>query len=404
MEYISEFKDLFETCLKQEREWKIRIYQGSDYSTYRPIVDFFRNSKNANTNDYLTKVSHLVERGDFQNQIVELKKNNIQRENKLLIKRLEKVLDDSSVPKSNEKQLEILDWVELKKNYECISSVQCLDWKIILLEDLYEEYIKYRNNSNKYEYSSDNPLSKFYKGKGIDRYGLFPVSGGFLIKANGIPKIYDTKNDTHIIIRFVPNDFVKFLKKLKSNYCFDIAFRPDYELIGEHIKDLSPIFDSVSCWGKTFETYISQLPSLSGMDDFESGSHLIIKKEGNTDLTFEELIDDFEIYEDYIVTQVVHLQYINNQGKEYVTHIDHEYVFYNIDDYDKKLKNKLTTKGGESRQSKEYPKKIKTFKIDNAKIEFTRDADSNIVFQTLKAFFQNDVLINEYFERLYKNE
>ena len=28
------------------------------------------------------------------------------------------------------------------------------------------------------------------------------------------------------------------------------------------------------------------------------------------------------------------------------------------------------------------------------------DANSNIVFQTLKAFFYNDLLINEYFERL----
>ena len=70
-----------------------------------------------------------------------------------------------------------------------------------------------------------------------------------------------------------------------------------------------------------------------------------------------------------------------------------EYLNMFFDDYDKK-RNKLTIKGQEN------GKKFKTFKIDNAKIEFTRNADSNIVFQTLKTFFQNDVLINEYFERL----
>ena len=399
MEYISEFEDLFETCLKQEKERQIKIYQGKGYSQplSSPIIDYFRNSKNTNTSYYLNKVSQFSELNDFREQIVVLKKNNIQKENEQLRKRIKKEFDDQNKLNSNEKQLETLDWNWIKENiYECFSSVRCLDWKIVLLDDLYEEYKRKRNRKNKYKYSSDNPLFKFYKEKGIDlkmRYGLFSVSEGFLIKANGIPKIYDTKNDTHILIRFVPNDFVKFLDKLKTTYHFDIAFRPDYELIGEHIKDLSPIFDQVSVIGQTFETNISKLPYLSALIDDTSSENRFIVIKGKDELTFEELIDDYEVYDDSIVTQVVHLYYKIDNEKEYITHIDHEYVFYNSDDYDKK-RNKLTTKGQEN------GKKFKTFKIDNAKIEFTRNTDSNIVFQTLKTFFQNDVLINEYFERL----
>ncbi len=399
MKYIDRFEDLFKTCVKQEKEREISIFQGNENTqSFGGIIDFFQKENNETTNRYLMELSELVTYNDFQSSIVSLKEKNIKEENEKLKSRIEKGVTNYSsiILASNEQLLNVLDWNWIKTNcYEKISSEFnsiISDWRICLLDDLYKEYK--RTHSKKFEYVKDNPLSKFYLSKGINlkmenNYELCPVLDNFVIKANGIPKLYDKINDTHIIIRFLPNDFVNFLILLRSKYTFDISFRPDYELCGEHIKDFSLLLEGV-VFGNTFETLISKLPPLSLLsDDVNQNDRLIIKKE-TRDLTFEELVNDFEVYEDSIVTQVIHLQYIMDNSKEYVTHIDHEYAFYNINEYGEK-NIKLTTKGSAK-------KRFKTFKIDNAKIEFILDVNSNIVYQTLKAFFKNDLLINEYFK------
>lgn len=401
MRYIDGFEELFNTCIKQEKEREISIFQGNGYTqSFGGIIDFFRGKDVENTNGWLELLSELINCKDFQCSIVALKRDNIKRKNKKLKSKIDKGADgfNSIFLASNEKLLKVLDWNWIKINYyenfskEFPSIVS--DWRICLLDDLYKEYK--RIHSNKFEYNKENPLAIFYMSKGINlnmenNYGLCPVLDIFDIKANGIPKLYDKVNDTHIIIRFLPNDFVQYLNYQHEKHKFDIAFRPDYELCGEHLKDLSLLLEGV-VFGNIFDTYISQLPNLSELsEDNVPSNRLIIKKE-TMDLTFEELVDDFEVYEDYIVTQVVHVQYKSEEGKEYVTHIDHEYVFYEIDDYEKK-QYCINIKGSARRR-------FKTFKIDNAKIEFVSDAYSNIVFQTLKAFFKNDILINEYFGRI----
>lgn len=54
-------------------------------------------------------------------------------------------------------------------------------------------------------------------------------------------------------------------------------------------------------------------------------------------ITFEELCKNFEVYNDMVVTQVVHLQYKKEGNCTYITHLDHEYVFYTIDEYDNRM-------------------------------------------------------------------
>jgi hypothetical protein len=401
MKYIEPFTELFTICIQKEKDWYINLFQGNGFvQSFGGLVDYFRDNEPTETQMYLDILSLFIEKIDFQDYIINLKKEIICEENKALRIKIKNGVEDFSRIKlaSNEKLLEIIDWELIKINmYKCISSYIphiISDWKILLLDDIYKNYKK--KNNDIFAYSVKNNLSEFYLMKGLDlkmedNYGLFPVSDDFLLKANGLPKIYDPKNDTHIIIRFVPNDFVQYLSDLRSQCRFTLAFRPDYDLIGPNIKDIYLILEGV-IQGNIFETCISQLPSLSELIDyFAQGDRLIISKEGNN-LTFEELADDINIYEETIITQVVHLQYEVCSDKEYIKHIDHEFVFYDIESYEKKQDD--TRIKGDAR------KRFKTFKIDNANIEFTSDANSNILFQTLKAFFYNDLLINEYFERL----
>lgn len=401
MKYIEPFTELFTTCLQKEKDRYINLFQGNGFvQSFGGLVDYFRYNESTKTQMYLDILSRFIEEVDFRDYIINLKKEIIREENKALHIKIKKGLQDFSRIKlaSNEKLLEIIDWELIKINmYECIASYIphiISDWRILLLDDIYKNYKK--KNNDIFAYSVENNLSEFYLTKGLDlrmedNYGLFPVPDDFLLKANGLPKIYDPKNDTHIIIRFVPNDFVRYLSDLRLKYEFTIAFRPDYDLIGPNIKDISLILDGV-IQGKTFETCISKLPPLSELIDYSKQENRLIICKGSNDLTFEELVDDIKIHEEAIITQIVHLQYEVCDDKEYIKHIDHEFVFYDIESYEKKHDDQRIK--GTAR------KRFKTFKIDNAKIEFTSDANSNIVFQTLKAFFYNDVLINEYFESL----
>lgn len=55
------------------------------------------------------------------------------------------------------------------------------------------------------------------------------------------------------------------------------------------------------------------------------------------EITFEELMDDFILEEDSVVTQVIHLQYVRNDGQVFIQHLDHEFIFYSIEEYEQKL-------------------------------------------------------------------
>ena len=126
-------------------------------------------------------------------------------------------------------------------------------------------------------------------------------------------------------------------------------------------------------------------------------------------MTFEELCRNEENYNDSIITQVVHLQYKKDNENTTITHIDHEFIFYTPEEY-------ALRKGNASIKGTNL-KRLKSFKIDNAKIpiDYICDRDINIynsekpetrhervpflVF-VLKSYFKHKELIDEYFVAL----
>ena len=124
-------------------------------------------------------------------------------------------------------------------------------------------------------------------------------------------------------------------------------------------------------------------------------------------MTFEELCKDFRIHNDTIVTQVVHLQYLIERNQFYITHLDHEYVFYTIEEYEKRQKD--ATQKGTARP------RLKSFKIDNSRIPFDYRCDNarkdengnNLPIESeqflcyvLECYFEHKELLREYFEKV----
>lgn len=122
------------------------------------------------------------------------------------------------------------------------------------------------------------------------------------------------------------------------------------------------------------------------------------KDDSKSQFIFEEILEDFDNDDsENIITQIVHLTYIGENNNYYIDHIDHEYIFYSIEQYDKKLES--LKKGKENIKGH---KKIKTFKIDEAKIPFFyKDAnDIFFLYLILENFFTKKELLKEYFNKV----
>ena len=121
-------------------------------------------------------------------------------------------------------------------------------------------------------------------------------------------------------------------------------------------------------------------------------------------ITFEELCEEFDTIEDMIVSQVIHLEYEKLSDIVYITHLDHEYIFYTKLEYEERKKN--------YKQKGTAQERIKTFKIDNSRIPFDyqcklfiKDELNNVstikeeqfLCYVLDSYFKHKDLLKEYF-------
>ena len=131
----------------------------------------------------------------------------------------------------------------------------------------------------------------------------------------------------------------------------------------------------------------------------------------DSEITFEELCEHESTFNGSTITQVIHLSYLNKGNEIFITHIDHEFVFYSESDY-KNRKINSNIKGNE------YTR-LKSFKIDKANIPLTLPINRNVtlydeasdmvlhkaetvpfIVYILKSYLKHTDLIDEYFAKL----
>jgi hypothetical protein len=185
----------------------------------------------------------------------------------------------------------------------------------------------------------------------------------------------------------VPRKLLFSIEQLiNDGYISKIAFRVDF--ISKYI----PAMEEME-YGSTLKIKIDSLPDFSkfySVDNYENKLWIYHDKIKNS-LTFEEHIEDFEVIEDNIITQVIHLEYQIREENYIITHLDHEFILYKIEEYEKRLTDP-NIKGH---------RKIKTFKIDQASIPFNYKQNREyFLYQVLDAYLKNTDLINEYFAQI----
>lgn len=171
---------------------------------------------------------------------------------------------------------------------------------------------------------------------------------------------------------------------IKQGIITEIAFRVDY------VSEFLPAMEEKE-FGSPMQLNIPSLPELSkfySTDNYENNLW-VQHDQRKRSLTFEELMEDFEVAGDDVVTQVIHLEYISENNKFFITHLDHEFIMYTIEQYQQRVNNADTKGYG----------KVKTFKLDRSMIPFDLRLDENIfLVQVLDSYFNNKDLIQEYFK------
>ena len=303
------------------------------------------------------------------------------------------------------------EWVN--KNYGWIKEdtidIPFSDVRVLLY--LYYAFENYSNEIKNPFYSDLNKLKTVYdnildKHSQFHKYGIVPIDSERELLLVSPPRIYDKSINKTFFTKNIPfNLLSKIVEMISSGIVKDFSVRLlnepgylgklEYGIILEEV-ERGKVFD----FSNLGDCSISRLYS----SKYENCMWVVIDP---SNITFEELYDDFDCYDEMIVTQVVHLEYKKEGDSAYITHLDHEYIFYTIDEYDNRMSD-VTQKGTAKAR-------MKSFKIDNSRIPFEyrckvlrKDENGNdlppkdeqFLCYVLECYFKHKDLLKEYFHKV----
>lgn len=250
----------------------------------------------------------------------------------------------------------------------------------------------------------------FNKQSQFRTYGLVPIDQNRTLLPGKPPRIYDRSVNKTFLTKNTPLHLLEKLSDMKSGGVIsELAVRlmnePGYD--GRlHSQFLQEAIER----GEQFD--LANLGSFSVSrlysDSYDDCLWVVIDPQN---ITFEELCEDYEFDGDMIITQVVHLEYTSSEDGSFITHLDHEYIFYTIEQYDERLHNPS--------QKGEAKTRMKSFKIDNSKIPFDYTCENKrkdeigndlpvqqvpFLFFVLESYFKHKDLLFEYFQKLYQQQ
>lgn len=246
----------------------------------------------------------------------------------------------------------------------------------------------------------------FNKQSQFKSYGLVPIDQYRSLLPINPPRIYDCSINKTFFTKNIPLHLLEKLADMKSKGILnDLAVRLMNEP-GHKGRMYSEYLQEALERGEYFDLANLGRHSVSRLysDQYDDCLWVVIDS-GN--ITFEELCDNYEIAQDMIVTQVVHLEYMTSNEGEFITHLDHEYIFYTLDEYENRVHNPA--------QKGEAKTRMKSFKVDNSRIPFdytlenkSKDENGNdlpvqkvpFLYYVLESYFKHKDLLLEYFQRI----
>ena len=269
-----------------------------------------------------------------------------------------------------------------------------------ILKIYYNEYVSNKNKEDILNNKSNEELYVLYQNIGIDLKENNEFFKHNLLQLDKYMSIYCDKDNQLLLDDRIDKSFsILFGKRLlleALKYMFmeekiigSLAFRVDLILEKQFLLLEERDF------GASLTNDIKNLPEVSkfyDIDNPENGFWAFVDDK-RPQISFEELCEDFDTLGDNVVTQLVHLEYEKKEDSYFIEHIDHEYIVYSLDEYEERLR---------SNKAKGH-RKVKTFKINGAKIPFNYKYENEFfLYIVLISFFTNKELVKEYFENFKK--
>ena len=227
------------------------------------------------------------------------------------------------------------------------------------------------------------------------KYSLVSICPSWLRYNTSEVYIYDLRINKNFKLLHVPVELLIFLIGIvEKGYINELAVRPDSNSFQDGEIRISTLNEEVQ-FGKIFSFDEFRKIKITKLYSTNLNDSLWIAID-DYNITFEELINDFDITDNNeIVTQVVHMEYKCIDDNVEITHIDHEFIYYDFDEFEKRTQN--------YRQKGRARKREKTFKIDKSSIPFVLEDNYSLVYTILKSYFKNGELIDEYFMEVINN-
>lgn len=274
---------------------------------------------------------------------------------------------------------------------------------------LYYAYENYKHEIDAPYYRGQKHICIFYNT--LREYEKFQLVGINETRELFVPiqstRIHDVNLDKTFSVQNLPKNVAElFIQLMKEGFISELSVRlsDGYEWNGKYEEDYA--LEEVE-YGKPFTLSGFQKIPITKLYSKNLGDSLWIHID-DKNITFEELKDDFDTFDENIITQVLHIEYFEENGKCYIAHMDHEYIFYTIDEYEKRTEN--------HRQKGTGMYRIKTFKIDNSKIPLDMQTiidikDENgevrekkeilLIHFIIENYFEHTDLLREYFQECY---
>lgn len=251
-------------------------------------------------------------------------------------------------------------------------------------------------NFSVYDYKTSDDVKEkirtLYNKEILDRYDLFKMNENHYIYNYEINYLKDDNMGNNYLITASSRETLEIIKKIKEEkFIEDISFQ-----ITNILSSSLGLEHKIR--GICFDYNLSELHDVShfyNVDEKDEELYVFVDKEKNKiSLTFETLVPDLIMDKDgNVLTNLIHLEVIKDESNNnIISHIDHEYIVYSAEEYDARYNNNPKQRGRD---------KIKTFKIDNAKIPLNYTIDgAPILYCFLVSCLDNKELIDEYFNNV----
>ena len=418
MHITDKYTKLFEQYWKGENEYLLELLSGGNEINY-PFGYLF-GKLTERDKDLIELINDLKQRKmlneSFRDFVVNLEVAKNKKESTSLIEKIKEFEVTGKRDYISLKKLEFIsaflkdiDFNKIINYYKSIYTspsdeeniFNCTNDEYVAFKIIKLLYEYYNQSIKRFVVPENNNLENLYTSKGISlkkvdaqysKYQLLTISDDIEISDSNIPKVYDKRIKENILINEISIELLKLFKRLMGKKIIgSIALRPEYSIAGSGIIDLSIALEELER-GEIFSLGNLGFPTVSKLYSKQYDNLWVVIDERN--ITFEEIIQDFHIYNDSIVTQVVHLEYeVDGNSEQLINHIDHEYIFYTVEEYEIRQKD--------YKQKGNAIKRYKTFKIDDSKIPFYVD-DKFVLYYIIEKYFRRKELLKEYFEDALK--